>query len=301
MIVLSTTDDVLRVVAAAANAAALQSIASYREVSASVYVPSRHVASPAASSTTTIVTAPASSRYHIVDQILLYNPADTFAQFRVELFDGANAYILWNGRVPPKGRLQYTDATGFKVLSDAGIVEKAALWQPAANEWHTLVLQREVTLAAPNLGGSAGSTLIVPELVAKIPKNRPCLYELVVNLEVNATTTGAGAGIAGFPINFFGDLKLVVAYGGVQYRGLTTSTHSFAYGAGMSSSAFGTDSPVAAAASGQNMIRGYGTIWGLEQDMFIQAGICVENAASAVIKAKPGSMFKYAYGPEITP
>lgn len=198
MIILPDTASLLRVVVGAGVPSALACIASFRDVTNTVYTPGRQLSAPPASTTTTIVAAPGSSVIRLVDRIEIYNANAAGASFTLQLFDGTNPHTVWRGVVPSGGRLSYTDRGGFSVQEATGIVVRDQIIDARSlpqDVWHTAFLRESVEPVVMN----SGDYYPVGDLQIVVPAPCLVLLELSINVGTEATTTGFTIGVQSAP------------------------------------------------------------------------------------------------------
>lgn len=299
MIVVLDTD-VIRVVAPASNAGSLQCVASWRDIGATAYTPGRTVVAAAAGATTTIVPSPV-SRTRVVDQLQIHNPTGRHASLRVEFYDGADAYVLWNGRIGPGGRLHYSDAAGFVLRTQGDVQERAVSWSVPRDQWQTLFLEREISFTISGEGAATNSFRGVPELGFVVPAGRPVLIEFCANIETPNTTVAITAGL-GFPVTIaLNDGRALVFAAGGKRQANGLASLSIGYTLTPSPAQIGTDAAIAADRTGGNMVMGAMVGLNLYTETAVQFFFGGENTAAQTVKLKPGTMVAYAFGPEISP
>lgn len=126
MIVLSTTSDKIEaVLGEAQTSAAMQCFASFRDITTTVYSPSRQLSTTNGTTSVELVSAPGASTQRVVDYISVYN-ADTVAKTLIVRFDdGTNERILFSASLSPGEIAQYNEGNGWQVLTNIGSTKQS--------------------------------------------------------------------------------------------------------------------------------------------------------------------------------
>lgn len=193
MIILSTTDDVLRAVLLAAHTTnPLQMVASWRDVTTTAYTPGRSLAGTNGTTPATLVASPAASTQRVIDHVSVYN-ADTVAHtLTMQLYDGTTAWPLWRGTLDPGERVEFTQAAGWRIYTASGLERVATLAGVAVQHpvpWQFKWLESEYT----HTGGTSLSD--VPGMSIDTVAGRMYLVRAWANMRVTATTTGVRMGM----------------------------------------------------------------------------------------------------------
>lgn len=189
MIILPTTNDVLRITLGAAHTTnPLQLVASWRDITTTTYAPGNSLGASNGTTPANIVAAPGASTQRVIDFVSVYN-ADTIEQtVTLTQYDGTNSFVLWRGSLLPDERLEFVPGAGFKVFTASGIEKVLSMLSPASglgNQWQFVWLESEET-------HSAGTTLTpVPGMTIDVVAGRHYLVRAWANIRTQATTTGA--------------------------------------------------------------------------------------------------------------
>lgn len=224
MIILSTTDDVLRAVLLAAHTTnPLQMVASWRDLTTTAYTPGRSLAETNGTTPAAIVASPAASTQRVIDFVSIFN-ADTVAHtVQVSIFDGTNTFPLWRGQLRPNERVEFTPASGWRVYTQAGIERVATLSGIAVQQpvpWQFKWLGSEYT----HTGGTTLSN--VTGMSVDVVAGRYYLVRAFANIRTQNTTTGVR-----MRMNLDGVTYVTTGFGAGHSRlPVTASTENLSYG-----------------------------------------------------------------------
>jgi hypothetical protein len=196
MLVLQDANDTLEVVLAGAiTTAQLPCVVTWRDITASAYVPGRSNANTNSTTPVTLVAAPAASAYRVIDHVSVYNADTVNATVTVRIDDNATEYILNRVTIGPAERLEYQEGTGWSVYNSAGAVKTIITGtnNAVSSGLSMTVLASDVT----NNNASANTIANVTGLSFPVTSGNKYWFQFVIQYTAAATTTGSRWGISG--------------------------------------------------------------------------------------------------------
>lgn len=278
MITLANTTDKIQIeLSAAVTTNNVNCYTVYRDTTTSSISPIGFYTSSNGSSAIDIVGSPASSTQRLVEYISIHNddtqPINAFVKYN----DNGTSYTLYNVILQPSGRLEYSDKSGFKVLSNVGSTKNnyTQLYVPTNTSQSISVLDRDITFSPTTAGTYAN-----PELATFGFPVTDGLYafNLVAFYDVSSTTNGAR-------FNLLADGGDLTGY--YYWQGLTTSTFTTSYAIStplLTPSTYNASSP---ATTGNNVVmRGF---YRAGKSEFVKLWFAPEEVSPSTITLKAGS------------
>ena len=287
MIILTTTTDTLQAVLAGnVTTTQLQSIASYRDITTTSYIPGRHLTTTNNTSDSNIVTSPAASTQRVVDYVSIYNSDTANATITIKYDDNGSEYILFKTTLGVTERLEYTNEKGWQVYTSTGAI-KTSLNQ--GNNVITSGLSAAVLASDVTNNNPVADTIeTVTGLEFPVVSGNTYYFKFIIWYTAGGTTTGSRWSIDG-PTNSLLGYRQSWALGVAR----TSGTDVFTDNSGTT-----YDSPSAANASSATKIPGEANIAIIEglitvtADGTVNASFASEVANSAIV-AKAGSVVYY--------
>lgn len=189
MIVLTETTDNLQVVlGGAVTTNQLRCMASWRDVTTTVYTPGRTVTNTNSTTDVNLVPSPGSSTQRVVDFLSVYN-ADTVAATVTVKFDAnGTEYALWSGVLSNGERLEYADGQGFRAFTNIGAEKvQQTIGAPSTTTENLVVLGSDVT----NNNASANTLANVTGLAFDVTAGVTYWFDATIPYTAAATTTGS--------------------------------------------------------------------------------------------------------------
>jgi hypothetical protein len=197
MIILSqTTDKLQAVLGGTVTANQMQCISFWRDITTTDYTPGRTVLNTNNAIDIDIVGAPLSGHQITVDFISIYNN-DTSNQTLTIKFDAnSTEYILWKGVLGTGEKLEYSDKTGFVVITNNGGIKRS---QVAGSNNPALNTINLVVLGSDQINNNAVANTIqnVTGLSFDVVAGQTYYFEFTINYTAVATTTGSRWSISG--------------------------------------------------------------------------------------------------------
>ncbi|HRG29447.1 MAG TPA: hypothetical protein PLJ00_16230 [Chitinophagales bacterium] len=119
----STTDKIEMVLGGAVSANQLHFNASFRDIAftpSEAFLPGRSVGQSNNTTDAVVVAAPGANTYRVIDYISIYNTDTASATVTVKYDANGTEGILWKGVVASTQVLQFTDGSGFELLTLGG-------------------------------------------------------------------------------------------------------------------------------------------------------------------------------------
>lgn len=289
MIVLSSTTDNLQVVLNAAHtSAALQCMASWRDITTTAYTPGRTRSTTNGTTDVNIVAAPASSTQRVVDFLSVYNSDTAAKTVTIKYDDNGTEAILWKGALAVGETLLYTDNLGFQLLDLNGVPKTTTVPAGASyqvNSLNAVALAADVT----NNNGVANTIADVTGLSFPVVAGETYWFMFTIFFTAAATTTGSRWAINGPAAPTFLAYRTSQGLSAAATAGtdVMTEVNQAAYDSPAASNA---SSPTATAGQA-NVVRIEGFIRPSANGTVI-ARFASEVASSAIV-AKAGSLCQY--------
>ena len=278
MIILSSQTDNLQVVlSGSVTANQLQCMSSWRDVTASTYVPGRTLVNTNNTTDVNIVPGPGTDTQRVVDFLSVYNLDTTNKTVTIKLDANGTEYILFKVLLSTGESIQYTDKTGFFVVAANGGIKNSQVQgsnSAVVNVLNTVVMTGDVT----NNNAVANSIADVTGLSFPVTANETYWFEFVIPYTSASTNTGSRWSINGPSVtmlNYRSEYTLTAT--------TTTVTSQNTY-----------DTP--AASNANSLAAGnVATIWGIikpSADGIVIARFASEVSSSAIV-AKAGATIRW--------
>lgn len=190
MIILTETTDTLQMVLSGAPSTTQpRCVTCWRDTPGSEQDIGRTLTAANSTTDVTIVSAPAAYTRRVVDYISVFNGDTAAVTVTVKIDANATEYILTTVQIAAGERLEYTDATGFRVLNTVG-ASKTAVNQgssPVSADFSTLVLASNVI----NNNAIANTIADVTGLSCPVVSGSVTMFEFGILYSSAATTTGS--------------------------------------------------------------------------------------------------------------
>jgi len=196
LILTQTTDKIQVVLGGNVTTSQLQCMSSYRDITTTTYLPGRTVINTNNTTDVDLVGAPGSSTQRVIDWISIYNADTVNATVTIKFDANGTEYVLFKGVVGTGEMLQYTDKTGFFVLTSNGSTKQSQQFNsgsPVINTLNVVVLSGDVI----NNNATANTIQDVTGLSFAATADYTYWFEFVIPYTAAATTTGSRWSING--------------------------------------------------------------------------------------------------------
>lgn len=194
MLLLASTSDIIRIDTSAAVTTDVH--ASYVDMNGSTITPGRQNTAITTATTTTIVSAPASSTYRTVKTIHIRNRhASTSQDVTVEHYDGTTGPELIKVTLSAGDTLHYNEGRGWEVRDSLGRTKSTENngGIAAVNALNTVVLAADVT----NNNAVANTIADVTGLSFAVTAGEIYWFRFIIRYTAAATTTGSRWSVSG--------------------------------------------------------------------------------------------------------
>lgn len=278
----NTTDKVQLQLGAAVTSNNVNCYTAYRDTTTTSIAPIGFYTASNGASVVDIVPSPASSTQRLVEYISIFNNDTQPINALINYNDNGTSYTLCNVILQPSGRLEYSDKSGFKVLSNVGSIKNnyTELHVPTNTSQSISILDRDITFSPTTAG-----TYVNPELATfGFPVNDGLyVFNLVAFFDVSSTSNGAR-------FNLLADGGNLTGY--YYWKGLTTSTFTTTYAITVPLSTPSTYDATSPSTTGNNVImRGF---YRAGKDEFVKLWFAPEEVSPSTITLKAGS-YVYFY------
>ena len=277
----STTDKIQVILDSSINTNQLTCIAIYRDTTTTGITPSRNVTLTNNTTAVDLVGSPSSSTQRLVEYISIQNTDINGNTVTIRFSDNGTYYTLFKSILSPNSKIEYSDKSGFKIITSTGSVRNvidSQIPQFATPGLNTLSLPYDVTINS--------SYNLLPQKVDGFgfPTNpgKRYYFRYVLFFDVDATTTGSRWNL-NFPIwTTFISLQMLIS----------TSVNGATLSSGLSSSI----TPSTATATSPSTLGNLTIIEGFifaENYEFIDLTFSSEVVSPAYLTLKSGSFLIY--------
>ncbi len=190
MLILSNTTDTLELVLAGAVAANQPSfICSYRDITATDYVPGRVLGLLNGATAVVGATAPAASTQRVIDHLTVFNRDTANVTLTVRYDANGTEYPLTVVTLAPSERLEYQEGSGFRVFTSAGSMKMLTVAgnNPVTSSRQKTTLGADVT----NSNATANTIADVTGLNFSVNSGQRYWFRFVIHYTAAAITTGS--------------------------------------------------------------------------------------------------------------
>jgi hypothetical protein len=276
----STTDSIQVILDSSVTTNQLNCVSIYRDTTTTGITPSSNVTLTNDTTTVNLVSSPSSSVSRLVEYISVYNSDTNGAFVTIRFSDNGTYYTLFRTILSVGDKLEYSDKSGFKVITNTGSVRNItnSLIPQFINTGLSIVsLPNDVTV---------NTYATMPQTIVGFgfPTNpgKRYYFKFILFFDVDATTTGTRWNI-NYPVwsTFISQQSWI---------SLTTTSASVLYG--LSSPL----SPATFTATSPSTSGNYAYIEGFifaENYEFIDINVSSEVASPAFVTLKAGSILMY--------
>jgi len=283
MITLVNTADKIQVyLSASVTTNNVNCYTAYRDTTTTSISPIGYYTASNGSTAIDLISSPASSTQRLVEYISIHNtdtsPTDVYIQFS----DNGTKYILQKAILQPNDKLEYSDKSGFKVISNVGTIKTnlTQLYIPTNSSQSISVLDRDITFSPSQVSSWINTELCV--FGFPVEENGLYSFDLLAFYDTSATTNGARFNL----LTDGGDLT-----GYYYWKSLTTTSWTVGYAiTNPLTSPSAVDASSAATTANNVVIRGFIRAG---KDEFIKLWLAPEEASPSTITLKAGSRVQF--------